>query len=102
MTIEREIFSALIAQNAFQGEKPSVQSYAQLAVDKGFRALSSKQQAVVSPFLQKKCEGVKNPNEKHNNCQNTIGGRDLVTALEKAENYKEWRCESCRNEAVHQ
>ena len=51
MTIEREIFSALIAQNAFQGEKPSVQSYAQLAVDKGFRALSSKQQAVVSPFL---------------------------------------------------
>ena len=55
MTIEREIFSALIAQNAFQGEKPSVQSFAQLAVDKGFRALSSRQQAVVNPFLKKQC-----------------------------------------------
>jgi hypothetical protein len=59
MTIEREIFSALIAQNAFQGEKPSVQSYAQLAVDKGFRALTSRQQAVVSPFLKKQCEGMR-------------------------------------------
>ncbi|MCY1440026.1 hypothetical protein D9M71_562830 [compost metagenome] len=97
MTIEREIFSALIAQNALQGEKPSVQSYAQLAVDKGFRALSSKQQAVVSPFLQKKCEGMKKPNEKHNNCQNIISGRELVTALEKSEHYKGWRCESCQS-----
>lgn len=93
MTIEREIFSALIAQNAFQGEKPSVQNYAQLAVDKGFRALTSKQQAVVSPFLKKQCEGTKEPN----NCQNTIGGRDLVTALGNSENYKGWRCESCRS-----
>lgn len=93
MTIEREIFSALIAQNAFQGEKPSVQNYAQLAVDKGFRALTSKQQAVVSPFLKKQCEGTK----ESNNCQNTIGGRDLVTALGNSENYKGWRCESCRS-----
>ncbi|VVN76670.1 hypothetical protein PS834_00787 [Pseudomonas fluorescens] len=97
MTIEREIFSALIAQNAFQGEKPSVQSYAKLAVDKGFRALSSKQQAVVSPFLKKQCVGIKEPNEKHNNCQNSIVGRDLLTALEKSESYKGWRCESCRS-----
>ena len=97
MTIEREIFSALIAQNAFQGEKPSVQSYAQLAVDNGFRALTSRQQAVVSPFLKKQCEGMRKPNEKHNNCQNTIAGRDLVAALEKAESYKGWRCESCRS-----
>ncbi|WP_202210515.1 hypothetical protein [Pseudomonas paraversuta] len=97
MTIEREIFSALIAQNAFQGEKPSVQSFAQLAVDKGFRALSSRQQAVVNPFLKKQCEGIKQPNEKHNNCKNSIGGRDLVTALENSESYKGWRCESCRS-----
>ncbi|EPJ93956.1 hypothetical protein [Pseudomonas psychrophila] len=97
MTIEREIFSALIAQNAFQGEKPSVHSFAQLAVDKGFRALSSRQQAVVNPFLKKQCEGIKQPNEKHNNCKNSIGGRDLVTALEKSESYKGWRCESCRS-----
>lgn len=97
MTIEREIFSALIAQNAFQSEKPSVQNYAQLAVDKGFRALSSKQQAVVSPFLKKQCEGIKESNEKHNNCQNTISGGDLVAALGKSESYKGWRCESCRS-----
>lgn len=57
MTIEREIFSALIAQNAFQGEKPSVHSFAQLAVDKGFRALSSRQQAVVNPFLKNNAKG---------------------------------------------
>ena len=97
MTIEREIFSALIAHNAFEGEKPSVQSYAQLAVNKGFRVLSSRQQAVVRPFLKKQCEGIKKPNEKHNNCQNSVGGRDLVTALEKLESYKGWRCESCRS-----
>ena len=97
MTIEREIFSALIAQNAFLGEKPSVQSYAQLAVDKGFRALTSKQQAVINPFLQIKCEGVKKSNEQHNNCQNIIGGRELLAALEKTQLHTGWHCESCRN-----
>jgi phage anti-repressor protein len=42
---------------------------------------------------------MKEPNEKHNNCQNIIGGRELVTALERSEQYKGWRCESCRSAA---
>lgn len=98
MTIEQDVFKALVAKDVFLGEKPSVQNYVQLAIDKGYRALTSKQQAVVSPFLQRNCEGVKTP-QNHNNCQNIMGGQDLVAAAEHAANYDGWLCDSCRGES---
>lgn len=99
MTIEQDIFTALIAQNAFNDQRPSVQNYAQLAIDKGYAKLSSKQQAVVSPFLQRNCEGVKDQEQNHNNCQTVIGGQDLVAAAENSGHYEGWLCESCRGES---
>lgn len=99
MTIEQEIFAALIAHDAFHDEDQMVQGIAQRAVDHGFETLSARQQAVVSPFLERACEGVKNPGGHHNECRNVIEGKDLVNATENSGYFGGWLCENCRNES---
>ncbi len=98
MSEDIEVLKQLLDKRHLDNEDPKVSGIAKLAVDKGFDQLSDLQKAVITPHLQRACEGVTDPGGYHNDCQVILEGAELATALEQEGYYEAALCENCINE----
>lgn len=98
MSEEIEVLKQLLDKGHLDNEDAKVSGIAKLAVDKGFDQLSALQKAVITPHLQRACEGVTDPGGYHNDCQVVLEGTELATALEQEAYYGATLCENCINE----
>lgn len=98
MSEEIEVLKQLLDKGYLENADTKVSGIAKLAVDKGFDQLSALQKAVITPHLQRACEGVTDPGGYHNNCQVVLEGKELATALENEGYYSNVLCENCINE----
>jgi hypothetical protein len=98
MSEEIEVLKQLLDKGHLDNEDGKVSGIAKLAVDKGFDQLSALQKAVITPHLQRACEGVTNPGGHHNECRVVLEGKELATALEQEGYYSSVLCENCINE----
>ncbi|HEY8939440.1 MAG TPA: hypothetical protein VIM59_04595 [Cellvibrio sp.] len=99
MSIEEKILEQQIARGVFENaEFSGTEGIARLAVDKGFRTLSEKQQKVLEPYLSAVCSGVTDPGGHHNECSAQLDGQELLDAYLRCEDTESLTCESCYNE----
>ncbi|MGE8294509.1 MAG: hypothetical protein ACN6PH_03085 [Pseudomonas sp.] len=98
MAVEEKVLEALLKNGTMDEEEQKVRGIAQLAVDRGFDALSAAQQRVLEPFLSTPCSGVEDPGGYHNECPRDLEGEDLVEAIEQSVFYGSVLCENCRDE----
>ncbi|MFP5426337.1 MAG: hypothetical protein ACLGJA_10825 [Gammaproteobacteria bacterium] len=94
-----DVLTQLLDTGELDDEDSKVSGIAKLAVDKGFDHLTNPQKAVLAPYLERGCSGVTDPGGHHNECQRTLEGKALATALEQSEYYGEVLCEDCINES---
>jgi len=99
MSVNIEVLEQLLDKGELENEDAKVSGIAKLAIDKGFDHLTTAQQAVLAPFLQRLCGGVKDPGGHHNECRTVLEGKELATALEQSGYYGEALCEDCINES---
>ncbi|ECU6890315.1 TPA: hypothetical protein ROR13_004692 [Escherichia coli] len=99
MDVTEKILHHQITHGIFDNEKMMVKGIAQLAVDKGYTSLSTKQRSVIDPYLHQTCSGVTDPGDYHNNCQQPLTGKGLLDAYELSGDSENLECESCRSES---
>jgi hypothetical protein len=99
MTIEEKILDYQLNHDVFANAKyPSAEGIAKCAIEKGFSTLSSKQVAVLKPYLSVTCSGVTNPGEHHNGCLVELEGNNLLDAYEQSDDTECLICDNCYNE----
>lgn len=99
MGIEEKIFETQLDNGVFDAaDVDFAEGLARLAVDRGFDSLSSKQKAVLEPYLSAYCSGVTDPGGHHNECDASLEGEDLLEAYQLSEDSQSLMCESCRSD----
>ncbi|WP_188008882.1 hypothetical protein [Grimontia hollisae] len=93
MSIEA-LLNHLIIIDKFHNDAKA-EGIAKCAIDKGFKNLSKKQQAVLNPFLSQRCAGSIDPAGHHDTCQKILTNDELLSAYEES-NGDDPQCESCR------
>lgn len=96
MEIEQKILKAMLDVDHFHNEDGIVTGIASRAIDKGYASLSEKQRAVLGPFLEQACEGIKDPGGHHNHCTATVTGDELLRSIEQSPYYDALLCDDCR------
>ncbi|HGE7088529.1 TPA: hypothetical protein ACGB3K_005271 [Klebsiella aerogenes] len=95
MAIEDEVLAALLARGVFEG-RGAAEGIARSGLDRGYAALSQAQRNVIDPFMTLPCEGVENPGGYHNECNHTLSGNELITAIDDEGYYDALLCTDCR------
>ncbi len=99
MGVEEKIFETQLEKGVFDAaEVGFAEGLARLAVDKGYGSLSSKQKAILEPYLSVCCSGVTDPGGHHNNCDTSLGGEELLEAYQLNDDSESLMCESCRSD----
>jgi hypothetical protein len=99
MGIKEEILATQLEKGVFDDAEVSFAAgIAQSAVDKGYDSLSSKQKAILNPYLSVYCSGLTDPGGHHNDCEALLEGEDLFDAYQLSLDSGSLMCESCRSD----
>lgn len=99
MGVEEKIFKTQLEKGVFDAAEVNfAEGLARLAVDKGYDSLSSKQKAILEPYLSVYCSGVTDPGGHQHNCGALLEGEDLLEAYQLSDDNESLMCESCRSE----
>jgi hypothetical protein len=92
------LLESMLKYDRFHGQNSMVSGIAKSAIDKGFDNLSSKQKALLAPFLKQSCEGVTDPGGYHIDCNTTLEDDELESAIDNDMYYGGLLCPSCVDE----
>lgn len=99
MNVVDKILDYQITHGVFDNaEFSGTEGIAKLAVEKGFSTLSSKQKAVLEPYLSMMCSGITDPGGHHNECKVELVGVTLLEAYESSDDTESLICESCNSD----
>lgn len=92
------LLETMLKHDRFHDQDSMVSGIAQRAIANGFDSLTSRQKAVLTPFLEQPCDGVTDPGGYHNNCSVTLEGEELESAIQNDMHYGGLLCPSCVDE----
>lgn len=91
----QRLIGVLIDCGILDNAERKVVGIARQARDKGFDSLSIDQKRVLEPFMARGCDGVLDPADEHNDCNQILTGEELANALEQEGYYDAVLCTHC-------
>ncbi|EMH2329679.1 hypothetical protein RRR72_001360 [Citrobacter freundii] len=92
----QRLLLVLLNHDVLRDEEDKVIGITRAAVDKGYDTLSPAQKNVLTPFLTRRCDGVIDPGDHHNDCNEILSGDELADAYEQEDYYEAILCTHCR------